>query len=59
MTRDEVEERILMLGGKASGSVSKKTYAVIVGDSPGSKYIKAMELGIPIWSEQDFIDKTS
>lgn len=59
MTRDEVEERILMLGGKASGSVSKKTYAVIVGDNPGSKYTKAIELGIPIWTEQDFIEKTS
>ena len=53
-TRDEIEEKIQLLGGKASSSVSKKTSAVIVGDSPGSKYDKARELGIPIWSEDDF-----
>ncbi len=53
-TRDEIEERIELLGGKASSSVSKKTSAVIVGSNPGSKYDKARELGIPIWSEEDF-----
>ena len=52
-TRDEVEEKIENLGGKTSLSVSKKTSAVIVGENPGSKYTKAMELGIPIWNEED------
>lgn len=52
-TRDEVEEKIENLGGKTSSSVSKKTSAVIVGENPGSKYTKAMELGIPIWNEED------
>lgn len=56
-TRDEAEELIENLGGKTSSSVSKKTSAVIVGTSPGSKYIKAQELGIPIWTEQEFKDK--
>lgn len=56
-TRDEVEEKIENLGGKASGSVSKKTYAVIVGENPGSKYNKALELGIPIWNEDDLEEK--
>ena len=52
-TRDEVEEKIELLGGKTSSSVSKKTSAVIVGENPGSKYDKALKLGIPIWSEED------
>ena len=56
-TRDEVEEKIELLGGKTSSSVSKKTYAVIVGENPGSKYTKAQELNIPIWSEDDLEDK--
>ena len=53
-TRDEIEEKISLLGGKASSSVSKRTSAVIVGENPGSKYDKAKELDIPIWSEEDF-----
>lgn len=52
-TRDEVEEKIENLGGKTSSSVSKKTSAVIVGENLGSKYTKAVELGIPIWNEED------
>ncbi len=56
-TRDEASEKIELLGGKTSGSVSKKTYAVIVGENPGSKYEKARELGIPIWTEQEFQEK--
>jgi len=56
-TRDEVEEKIELLGGKTSSSVSKKTYAVIVGENPGSKYTKAQELNIPIWSEDDLEEK--
>lgn len=56
-TRDEVEEKIQLLGGKTSSSVSKKTYAVIVGENPGSKYTKAQELNIPVWSEEDLEEK--
>lgn len=56
-TRDEVEEKIELLGGKASSSVSKKTSAVIVGENPGSKYDKALKLNIPIWSEEDLEEK--
>ena len=41
-------------GGKTSSSVSKKTDVVIAGAEPGSKYDKAVELGITIWSEEDF-----
>lgn len=52
-TREEVESKIELLGGKASSSVSKKTAAVIVGDSPGSKYEKAVKLEIPIWNEEE------
>lgn len=50
-TRDEVEEKIELLGGKTSSSVSSKTTAVIVGENPGSKYDKALKLNIPIWDE--------
>ena len=53
-TRDEIEEKIQLLGGKTSSSVSKKTSAVIVGSNPGSKYEKAQKLDVPIWSEEDF-----
>jgi DNA ligase (NAD+) len=48
-TREEAEEAILARGGKSPGSVSKKTFALVVGDAPGaSKLKKAEELGIPI-----------
>ena len=56
-TRNEAEEKIEALGGKTSSSVSKKTAAVIVGANPGSKYTKAKELKIPIWTEQEFQEK--
>ncbi len=59
LTREEAEQKIESLGGKTANSVSKKTSAVIVGDSPGSKYDKAKTLGVEIWSEQDFINKLS
>ncbi len=54
-TRDEATEKIELLGGKASGSVSKKTTYVVVGENAGSKERKARELGIPILSEDDFL----
>ena len=56
-TRDEAEEKIELLGGKTSGSVSKKTSVVIVGENAGSKLAKARELGITIWTEEEFRDK--
>ena len=54
-TRDQATERIELFGGKASGSVSKKTTYVVVGENAGSKERKARELGIPILSEDDFL----
>ena len=56
-TREEASEKIELFGGKTSGSVSKKTSVVIVGENPGSKYEKAKELGIEIWTEQEFEEK--
>lgn len=54
-TRDEATEAIERLGGKAAGSVSKKTSFVVVGENAGSKERKARELGIPILSEEEFL----
>jgi DNA ligase (NAD+) len=53
-TRDSVKEAIIAHGGKASGSVSKKTDYVVVGDNPGSKADKAEQLGVPILDEDGF-----
>jgi DNA ligase (NAD+) len=53
-SRDDAKEAILARGGKAAGSVSKKTDYVVAGDSPGSKYDKAVELGVPILDEDGF-----
>ena len=58
-TREEATEKIELLGGKASGSVSKKTTYVVVGENAGSKERKARELGIPILSEDDFLNMIS
>ena len=55
-TREEATEKIELLGGKASGSVSKKTSFVVVGENAGSKERKARELGIPILTEDDFLE---
>ncbi|MFD6857778.1 NAD-dependent DNA ligase LigA [Rhodococcus sp. NPDC060090] len=54
LSRDEAKEAILARGGKAAGSVSKKTAFVVVGDNPGSKADKASDLGIPILEEDAF-----
>ena len=54
-TREEATEKIELFGGKAAGSVSKKTTFVVVGENAGSKERKARELGIPILSEDDFL----
>lgn len=53
-SRDDAKEAILARGGKAARSVSKKTDYVVAGDSPGSKYDKAVELGVPILDEDGF-----
>ena len=57
ITREKATEIIESLGGKVSSSVSKKTSAVILGDNPGSKYDKAVTLNIPIWEEDEFLEK--
>lgn len=53
-SRDEAKEAILVRGGKAAGSVSKKTSFVVVGDSPGSKADKAESLGVQVLDEDGF-----
>lgn len=55
-TREEATEKIELFGGKAAGSVSKKTTYVVVGENAGSKERKARELGIPILTEDDFLN---
>ena len=54
-TRDSVKEAIIARGGKASGSVSKKTDYVVVGESAGSKADRAEQLGVPILDEAGFV----
>ncbi|MFT4394874.1 NAD-dependent DNA ligase LigA [Gordonia lacunae] len=53
-SRDGAKEAILQRGGKASGSVSKKTDYVVVGESPGTKADKAEQLGVPVLDEDAF-----
>ncbi|NLE79844.1 MAG: NAD-dependent DNA ligase LigA [Rhodococcus sp.] len=53
-SRDQAKEAILVRGGKAAGSVSKKTAFVVVGEAPGSKHDKAVELGVPVLDEEGF-----
>ncbi|MDB5319193.1 MAG: ligase, NAD-dependent [Phycisphaerales bacterium] len=57
LQREEIERLIVRLGGKASGSVSKKTAFVVAGEKAGSKLDKAKELGVPVLTEQEFVDK--
>ena len=56
-TREEAKEKIELLGGKTTDSVSKKTSVVIAGENAGSKYEKAIKLGIEIWTEKDLQEK--
>lgn len=55
-TREEATEKIELFGGKTSGSVSKRTSFVVSGENAGSKERKARELGIPVLSEDDFLE---
>ena len=59
MERKTAQEKIESLGGKASGSVSKKTDYVVAGENAGSKLTKAQELGITILSEEEFLQMLS
>ncbi|MFD0520318.1 NAD-dependent DNA ligase LigA [Paractinoplanes durhamensis] len=53
-SRDQATEAVTSRGGKVSGSVSKKTAFVVVGENPGSKYDKALQLKVPVLDEQGF-----
>jgi DNA ligase (NAD+) len=55
MSRDEAKEKFVRLGADVSSSVSKKTYAVVAGIDPGSKFDKAQELGCKILDEKEFL----
>lgn len=55
MSREEAKEKLLALGAQVSGSVSKKTDYVIAGSDAGSKYTKAMELGVSVLTEDEWI----
>lgn len=55
MTRDEAGARLKAMGAKVSGSVSKKTSYVIAGEAAGSKYDKAVSLGVPVLDEEAFL----
>jgi DNA ligase (NAD+) len=56
ITRDKASLLIENMGGKVTNSVTKKTSVVIVGDNPGSKYDKAVNLNIEIWNEDKFLE---
>ena len=54
-TRDGINSRIISLGATVANSVTRKTNYLICGDKPGSKLVKARELGIPVLMEQEFL----
>jgi DNA ligase (NAD+) len=55
LTRDQAKSRLQKLGAKVSGSVSRKTTFVVAGDNPGSKYKKALNMGISIINESELL----
>ena len=55
-TREEAKERIENLGGKVTGSVSKKTDFLVAGEDAGSKLTKAKSLEIPVWNEDQLLE---
>ena len=55
-TRNEAKERLLSLGAKVTGYVSKNTDYVVYGKDPGSKYDKALDLDIKTLTEEEFIE---
>ena len=55
MSRDEASERIRSMGGKVSGSVSKKTSYVVAGEAAGSKLTKAQSLGVTVIDEDELL----
>jgi DNA ligase (NAD+) len=57
LDRKQIEDLIVQLGGKASGSVSKKTSFVVAGENAGSKLDKAKELGVQVLDEAGFLKK--
>ncbi|RMG28464.1 MAG: NAD-dependent DNA ligase LigA [Gammaproteobacteria bacterium] len=59
MTREEAKARLQALGARVSGSVSRRTDYVVVGESPGSKYDRARELGVPMLDETAFLELLS
>jgi DNA ligase (NAD+) len=59
LKRNEIEEMIVKLGGRASGSVSKKTSFVVAGEDAGSKLDKAKTLGVPVLTEEEFLKRAT
>ncbi len=57
LSRDQATELIESAGGKVTGSVSKKSSAVVAGSDAGSKLEKAIQLNIPVWDEATLLDK--
>ena len=54
-TREDINSRIISLGATASNAVTRKTDYLICGDKPGSKLVRARELGITVLTEQEFL----